>query len=313
MPKDTGEPERDPRAPRPTGAARRVPAGVEMINSKVGSESSHLCDDSQKQEKDMNGNHQEQEKSVAVRKKRKSQQAGPSYMQNCVKENQGISGFRQHLETPSDEDNDSSFSDCLSSPSSSLHFGDSDTVTSDEDKEVTVRHSQGILNAQSRTHSAPSQKWPCTETKSVSGLLMKRPCFHGSSLRKLPCRKRFVKKNSSQRTRKQKERILMQRKKREVLPQRKYALLPSSSSSSESELSRESSPRPPPAGEHVFVSVAENHQDNPPFPSGPINEIEEDVVVSEASSIPRVTAYAEIDVTLTDSKVETVIVGESDQ
>ncbi|KAI5936852.1 E3 ubiquitin-protein ligase Arkadia [Manis javanica] len=47
--------------------------------------------------------------------------------------------------------------------------------------------------------------------------------------------------------------------------------------------------------------------------AGPINEIEEDVVVSEASSIPRVTAYAEIDVTLTDSEMETVIVGESDQ
>lgn len=47
--------------PEPTGAARRVPAGVEMINSEVGSESSHLCDDSQKQEKDINCNQQEQE------------------------------------------------------------------------------------------------------------------------------------------------------------------------------------------------------------------------------------------------------------
>lgn len=36
MPKDTGEPERDPCAPRPTGAARRLPAGAEMITSKVG-------------------------------------------------------------------------------------------------------------------------------------------------------------------------------------------------------------------------------------------------------------------------------------
>ncbi|KAI5131056.1 E3 Ubiquitin-Protein Ligase Arkadia [Manis pentadactyla] len=75
----------------------------------------------------------------------------------------------------------------------------------------------------------------------------------------------------------------MQRKKREVLARRKYALLPSSSSSSESELSR------------------------------PINETEEDMVVSEASSTPQVTACAEIDVTLTDSEVETVAVGESDQ
>lgn len=79
--------------PEPIGAAKSFPTGVEMINSKVGNEFSHLCDDSQKQEKDMNGNQQEQEKSV-VRKKRKSQQAGPSYMQNCVKENQGILGYR---------------------------------------------------------------------------------------------------------------------------------------------------------------------------------------------------------------------------
>lgn len=212
--------------PEPIGAAKSFPAGVEMINSKVGNEFSHLCDDSQKQEKDMNGNQQEQEKSVVVRKKRKSQQAGPSYMQNCAKENQGILGLRQHLETPSDEDNDSSFSDCLSSPSSSLHFGDSDTVTSDEDKEVSVRHSQAILSAKSRTHSSRSHKWPRTETESVSGLLMKRPCFHSSSLRRLPCRKRFVKNNSSQRTQKQKERILMQRKKTRSVSPKKICIAP---------------------------------------------------------------------------------------
>ena len=255
--------------PEPIGAAKSFPAGVEMSNSKVGNEFSHLCDDSQKQEKDMNGNQQEQEKSVVVRKKRKSQQAGPSYMQNCAKENQGILGLRQHLETPSDEDNDSSFSDCLSSPSSSLHFGDSDTVTSDEDKEVSVRHSQAILSAKSRTHSSRSHKWPRTETESVSGLLMKRPCFHSSSLRRLPCRKRFVKNNSSRRTQKQKERILMQRKKREVLARRKYALLPSSSSSSENDLSSESSSSSSTEGEEdLFVSTSENHQNNPTVASG---------------------------------------------
>lgn len=252
--------------PEPIGTAKSFPAGVEMINSKVGNEFSHLCDDSQKQEKDMNGNQQEQEKSV-VRKKRKSQQAGPSYMQNCVKENQGVLGLRQHLEAPSDKDNDSSFSDCLSSPSSSLHFGDSDTVTSDEDKGLSVRHSQSILNAKSRTHSARSQKWPPTETESVSGLLMKRPCFHSSSLRRLPCRKRFV-KNNSQRTQKQKERILMQRKKREVLARRKYALLPSSSSSSENDLSSESSSSSSTEGDDLFVSTSENHQNNAAVPSG---------------------------------------------
>uniref|UniRef100_A0A8C2P0L0 E3 ubiquitin-protein ligase Arkadia N-terminal domain-containing protein n=1 Tax=Capra hircus TaxID=9925 RepID=A0A8C2P0L0_CAPHI len=290
--------------PEPIGAAKSFPAGVEMINSKVGNEFSHLCDDSQKQEKDMNGNQQEQEKSVVVRKKRKSQQAGPSYMQNCAKENQGILGLRQHLETPSDEDNDSSFSDCLSSPSSN-----SDTVTSDEDKEVSVRHSQAILSAKSRTHSSRSHKWPRTETESVSGLLMKRPCFHSSSLRRLPCRKRFVKNNSSRRTQKQKERILMQRKKREVLARRKYALLPSSSSSSENDLSSESSSSSSTEGEEdLFVSTSENHQNNPTVASG---NIDEDVVVIEASSTPQITANEEINVTSTDSEVEIVTVGES--
>ncbi|KAM9062147.1 E3 ubiquitin-protein ligase Arkadia isoform X1 [Sarcophilus harrisii] len=292
--------------PEPIGAAKSFPTEVEMIASKVENEFSHLCDDSQKQEKDMNSNQQDQEKGIVVRKKRKSQQAGPSYAQNCVKESQGMLGLRQHLETQSDEDNDSSFSDCVSSPSSSLHFGDSDTVTSDEDKEVSVRHSQTILNAKSRTHGSRSQKWPRTETESVSGLLMKRPCFHTNSLRRLPCRKRFV-KNSSQRTQKQKERILMQRKKREV--RRKYALLPSSSSSSENDLSSESSSSSSTEGEEdLFVSTSENHQNSATIPSG---NIDEDVVVIEASSTPQVTANEEINVTSTDSEVEIVTVGET--
>ncbi|KAL6031098.1 hypothetical protein STEG23_001912, partial [Scotinomys teguina] len=294
--------------PQPLGATKSFPAEVEMINSKVGNEFSHLCDDS-KQEKDMNGNQQEQEKSGVVRKKRKSQQAGPSYVQNCVKENQGILGLRQHLETPSDEDNDSSFSECLSSPSSSLHFGDSDTVTSDEDKEVSGRHSQPVLSAKSRSHSSRSQKWPRTEAEPVSGLLMKRPCFHSSALRRFPCRKRLVKSSSSsQRTQKQKERLLVQRKKREVLAQRKYALLPSSSSSSENDLSSDSSSSSSTDGEEDLCASASENPSNPAAPSG---SIDEDVVVIEASFTPQVTANEEINVTSTDSEVEIVTVGES--
>ncbi|XP_025058614.1 E3 ubiquitin-protein ligase Arkadia isoform X6 [Alligator sinensis] len=294
--------------PEPIGAAKSFPAEVEMIASKVGNEFSHLCADSQKQ-KDMNGNRPEQDKGIVVRKKRKSQQAGPSYVQNCGdKENQGILGLRQHLETQS-EDNDSSFSDCVSSPSSSLHFGDSDTVTSDEEKETSVRHTQAVLSATSRTHSARSQKWPRTETESVPSLLMKRPCFQSSSLRRLPYRKRFVKTSSSQRTQNQKERILMQRKKREVLARRKYALLPSSSSSSDNDLSSESSSSSSTEGEEdLFVSPGENHQNSATVPSG---SIDEDVVVIEASSTPQVTANEEINVTSTDSEVEIVTVGES--
>ncbi|NWX64956.1 RN111 ligase, partial [Promerops cafer] len=294
--------------PEPIGAAKSFTEEVEMIASKVGNEFSHLCGDSQKQ-KDMNGNHTDQEKGIVVRKKRKSQQAGPSYTQNCPdKENKGILGLRQHLETQS-EDNDSSFSDCISSPSSSLHFGDSDTVTSDEEKDAPVRHPQAVLNTPSRTHSARSQKWPRTEADSVPGLLMKRPCFHNSSLRRLPYRKRVVKTSSSQRTQNQKERILMQRKKREVLARRKYALLPSSSSSSENDLSTESSSSSSTEGEEdLFVSPGENHQNSTAVPSG---SIDEDVVVIEASSTPQVTANEEINVTSTDSEVEIVTVGEN--
>lgn len=255
--------------PQSIEATKSFPEEVKMIASKVGDEFSHLCSDSQKQ-KDVNGNSPEQE-TIVMRKKRKSQQAGPSYTQNCSsKENPRILGLRQHLDTQS-EDNDSSFSDCVSSPSSSLHFGDSDTVTSDEDKEMTpVRHTRAVLNSSSRTHGSRPQKWPRTETESVSGLLMKRPCFHSSSsLRRLPYRKRFVKTSSSQRTQNQKERILMQRKKREVVARRKYALLPSSSSSSENDLSSESSSSSSTEGEEeIFVSTGENHQNNTTVPSG---------------------------------------------
>jgi E3 ubiquitin-protein ligase Arkadia len=254
--------------PQPLGATKSFPAEVEMINSKVGNEFSHLCDDSQKQEKDMTGNQQEQEKSGVVRKKRKSQQAGPSYVQNCVKENQEILGRRQQLETPSDEDNDSSLSECLSSPSSSLHFGGSDTVTSDEDKEVSVRHTQPVLSAKSRSHSARSHKWPRTEADPVPSLLMKRPCFHGSALRRVTCRKRLVKSSSSQRTQKQKERMLVQRKKREALAQRKYALLSSSSSSSENDLSSDSSSSSSTDGEEDLCASASENPSNPAAPSG---------------------------------------------
>ncbi|XP_054858823.1 E3 ubiquitin-protein ligase Arkadia isoform X2 [Eublepharis macularius] len=294
---------------QPMEAAKNFPAEVEMIAGKVGEEFSHLCGDSQKQ-KEVNGSRPDPE-AVVLRKKRKSQQAGPSYAQSCDgKENPRILGLRQRLDTQS-EDNDSSFSDCVSSPSSSLHFGDSDTVTSEEDKEAAaVRHPRAVLNASSRTHSSRPQKWPRTEPESVPGLLMKRPCFHGSSsLRRLPYRKRFVKTSSSQRTQNQKERILMQRKKREVLARRKYALLPSSSSSSENDLSSESSSSSSSEGEEdIFVSTGENHQNNTAVPSG---SIDEDVVVIEASSTPQVTANEEINVTSTDSEVEIVTVGES--
>ncbi|XP_069621997.1 E3 ubiquitin-protein ligase Arkadia isoform X5 [Ranitomeya imitator] len=292
--------------PKCAGAARTFPADVDMISSKVGNEFTHCYGDSAKQQRNLNNGGTDQEKGL-VRKKRKSQQAGPSFTQSCaVKENQRLLELR--LEPQSDDDNDSSFSDCVSSPSSSSHFGDSDTMTSDEDKDNPRRFSPAGVNPTNRTPSARAQKWPRPPSDSVP-MLMKRPCYQVSSLRRPVHRKTFMKKGSTQRTQKQKERILMQRKKREVLARQKYALLPSSSSSSENDLSSESASSSSTEGEDIFVSPGENHQNGTIIPSG---SIDEDVVVIEASSTPQVPGNnEEINVTSTDSEVEIVTVGES--
>ncbi|XP_073443065.1 E3 ubiquitin-protein ligase Arkadia isoform X4 [Dendrobates tinctorius] len=292
--------------PKCAGAARTFPADVDMIASKVGNEFTHCYGDSTKQQRNLHNGGTDQEKGL-VRKKRKSQQAGPSFTQSCaVKENQRLLALR--LEPQSDDDNDSSFSDCVSSPSSSSHFGDSDTMTSDEDKDNPRRFSPAGVNPTNRTPSARAQKWPRPPSDSVP-MLMKRPCYQVSSLRRPVHRKTFMKKGSTQRTQKQKERILMQRKKREVLARQKYALLPSSSSSSENDLSSESASSSSTEGEDIFVSPGENHQNGTTIPSG---SIDEDVVVIEASSTPQVPGNnEEINVTSTDSEVEIVTVGES--
>uniref|UniRef100_A0A8C5MHX8 RING-type E3 ubiquitin transferase n=1 Tax=Leptobrachium leishanense TaxID=445787 RepID=A0A8C5MHX8_9ANUR len=294
--------------PESIGAEKNFPAEVEMIASKVGNEFSLLCTDSNKSQRDLGSNGSDQEKSLVVRKKRKSQQAGPSYAQSCeVKENQTLLELR--LGPQSNDDNDSSFSDCVSSPSSSSHFGDSDTMTSDEDKDVPRRFSPSGVNAASRTQSARAPKWPRPQAESVPTMLMKRPCYQVSGLRRSVHRKRIVKNGTTQRTQKQKERILMQRKKREVLARQKYAMLPSSSSSSENDLSSDSASSSSTEGEEdIFVSSGENHQNGTTLPTG---SIDEDVVVIEASSTPQVPANEEINVTSTDSEVEIVTVGET--
>ncbi|KAM8973821.1 E3 ubiquitin-protein ligase Arkadia isoform 2-T2 [Pelodytes ibericus] len=294
--------------PQSIGEPKSFPADVEMIASKVGNEFSHLCSDSSKPQRDLGSNGPDEEKGLVVRKKRKSQQAGPSYAQSCeVKENQRLLELR--LEPHSDEDNDSSFSDCVSSPSSSSHFGDSDTMTSDEDKDIPRQCSPTGVNTATRTHSARAHKWPRPQSESVPTMLMKRPCYQVSSLRRPVHRKRVVKNGSTQRTQKQKERILMQRKKREVLARQKYALLPSSSSSSENDLSSESASSSSTEGEEdIFVSPGENHQNGTTLPSG---SIDEDVVVVDDSSTPQVPSNEEINVTSTDSEVEIVTVGDT--
>ncbi|XP_075714046.1 E3 ubiquitin-protein ligase Arkadia isoform X2 [Rhinoderma darwinii] len=293
--------------PMCAGTARTFTADVDMIASKVGNEFSHCCSDSNKQQRNLNNGGTDQEKGL-VRKKRKSQQAGPSFTQSCAgKENQRLLELR--LEPHSNDDNDSSFSDCVSSPSSSSHFGDSDTMTSEEDKDSPRRFSPAGVNPTNRTPSSRAQKWPRPQSDSVPTMLLKRPCYQVSNLRRPVHRKTFMKKGSTQRTQKQKERILLQRKKREVLARQKYALLPSSSSSSENDLSSESASSSSTEGEDIFVSPGENHQNGTTIPSG---SIDEDVVVIEASSTPQVPANnEEINVTSTDSEVEIVTVGET--
>uniref|UniRef100_A0A4W3KKF0 RING-type E3 ubiquitin transferase n=1 Tax=Callorhinchus milii TaxID=7868 RepID=A0A4W3KKF0_CALMI len=296
--------------PEPILATKSFSTDVEMIASKVGNDYAHICSDSGKQIKDMNGNGMEQEKMIVVRKKRKSQQAGPSETPDShLKSRQDSVGLRSGIE-PQEHLDDSSFSDCVSSPSSSLHFGDSDTVTSEEEEEeVPVRHPQAVLSGTSRTIHSKMHKWPRSEQESISGILIKRPCFPNSSLRRPQPRKKFTKPNPSQRTQKQKERILLQRKKREVFARRKYALLQSSSSSGENDLSSESSSSSSTEGEeNLFVSRSESHQNNATVASG---NIDEDVVVIETTSAPQVTANEEINVTSTDSEVEIVTVGDN--
>ncbi|XP_068131633.1 E3 ubiquitin-protein ligase Arkadia isoform X6 [Hyperolius riggenbachi] len=296
--------------PEPIGAAKDFPSDVDMISSKVGTDFSHLCSDSNKQQRNLSNGGTEQEKGL-VRKKRKSQQAGPSYAQSCeAKKDQRLLELR--LGPQSDEDNDSSFSDCVSSPSSSSHFGDSDTMTSDEDKDNPRNFSPTGVNTANRTPNPRAQKWPRPQSDSVPSMLMKRPCYQVNTFRRTVHRKTFMKKGSTQRTQKQKERILLQRKKREVLARKKYALLPSSSSSSENDLSSDSASSTSSSTEgeeDIFLSPQENHQNGTTLPSG---SIDEDVVVIEASSTPQVPANnEEINVTSTDSEVEIVTVGET--
>ncbi|XP_069768072.1 E3 ubiquitin-protein ligase Arkadia isoform X5 [Narcine bancroftii] len=294
--------------PEPILASKRFSTDVEMIASKVGNDFSHICD-SGKAIKDMSEKRLGQEKMIVVRKKSKSQQAGPSETPNSnFKDHPGNIGLRPHVQLQ-DHADDSSFSECISSPSSSLHFGGSDTVTSEEEEEIPDRHSQAVLSGTSRTIDSKMHKWPRTEQESISGILIKRPCLPNSSLPRPPPRKKFNRPNVSQRTQKQKERILLQRKKREVFARRKYALLSSSSSSGDNELSSESSSSSSTEEEEdLYMSRNESHQNNTTVASG---NIDEDVVVIEATSAPQVTANEEINVTSTDSEVEIVTVGDN--
>lgn len=261
--------------PEPMEAAKSFPNNMEVIG-KAGSEFGTLCAETRHRTLRDTGTHRDSEKSLPGRRKRKGQQAGPS---DCSLKEGHISESSlapqrprvELLQHPSEDDHnhESSFSDCASSPSSSLRFGDSDTLSSEEEGEagatggqhkapalttggatgVGLRPVRPVLG---RTRGNRSHKWVRSEAEPV---LLKRPCL--SSRRPLH-RKRFVKSvpGGGQRTQKQKERLLLQRKKREVIARRKYALLHSTSSSSEELSSESSSPTSSEAEDELYVDVS---------------------------------------------------------
>ncbi|KAL6461429.1 hypothetical protein MHYP_G00295730 [Metynnis hypsauchen] len=318
--------------PEPMETAKSFPAEMEVIG-KAGSEFTPLCAETRHRSLRDAGGRRDSDRGLSGRKKRKSQQAGPS---DCSLKEGHVSETTlpppRHraplLETRSEDERnpESSFSDCASSPSSSLRFGDSDTLSSEEDRgpadgPTAARQQQQQLKASgpastgsagaavgirpllSRTRSSRSHKWARLDPEANH---VKRPCL--SSRRPLN-RKRFGKGGAgggAQRTPKQKERLLLQRKKREVIARRKYALLHSTSSSSE-ELTSDSSSSSSTEGEdelYVGVSSSSGSQaSSNAVASGPLDE---DVVVIEATPAPPVPASEEINVTSTDSEVEIV-------
>ncbi|XP_069029840.1 E3 ubiquitin-protein ligase Arkadia isoform X2 [Embiotoca jacksoni] len=314
--------------PEPIEAAKSFPNNMEVIG-KAGSDFETLCESRHRPLRDT-GTHRDSERSLPGRRKRKGQQAGPS---DCSLKEGHISESSltpqrprvELLQHPSEDEHnhESSFSDCASSPSSSLRFGDSDTLSSEDEGEAGATGGQhkapalttggatgvGLRPVLGRTRGNRSHKWVRSEAEPVP-VLLKRPCL--SSRRPLH-RKRFVKTapGGGQRTQKQKERLLLQRKKREVIARRKYALLHSTSSSSEELSSDSSSPSSTEAEDELYVDVSStSSQSN--SAAAATGALDEDVVVIEASPAPApaVPASEEINVTSTDSEVEIVTVGD---
>ncbi|XP_051581282.1 E3 ubiquitin-protein ligase Arkadia isoform X3 [Myxocyprinus asiaticus] len=326
--------------PEPMETAKSFSAEMEVIG-KAGSEfPSPLCAETRHRPSRDAGARRDCDGGLSVRKKRKSQQPGPSYC--SLKEGQlseaALTPSRHRpllLETHSEVERnpESSLSDCASSPSSSLQFGDSDTLSSEEDGGPTsgltsFRQQQqlkapgsastgstgggmgtavGMRPLLARTRASRSHKWARLDPETNH---MKRPCL--SSRRPLH-RKHFVKGGAgggAQRTPQQKERLLLQRKKREVIARKKYALLHSTSSSSEELTSDSSSPSSTEAEDELYVDVSSSSSQasTAAVASGVLDE---DVVVIEATPAPAVPASEEINVTSTDSEVEIVTVGDA--
>ncbi|KAM9493094.1 E3 ubiquitin-protein ligase Arkadia isoform 3-T3 [Clarias gariepinus] len=299
--------------PEPMETAKSYPTEVDVI-SKAGRDFATLCGETRHRPLRDAGGRRDSERS---RKKRKSQQPGPSA---CSLKEGRLSEAAippPRLETHSEDERniESSFSDCASSPSSSLRFGDSDTLSSEEDgrQQQHVKASSGSAGGGgtgptrtplSRTRASRSHKWARLENPEANHV--KRPCI--SSRRQLN-RKRFAKGGNgggAQRTPKQKERLLLQRKKREVIARRKYELLHSSSSSSEELTSDSSSSSSTEGDDELYVGVSSSAGSQMNSTTVASGALDEDVVVIEATPAPPVPASEEINVTSTDSEVEIV-------
>uniref|UniRef100_A0A3P9M158 RING-type E3 ubiquitin transferase n=1 Tax=Oryzias latipes TaxID=8090 RepID=A0A3P9M158_ORYLA len=311
--------------PEPIEGAKSFANNMEVIG-KAGSDFETLCESRHRPLRDT-GARRDSERTLLGRRKRRGQQAGPS---DCSLKEGHISESslapqrpRVELLNPSEDEHnhESSFSDCASSPSSSLRFGDSDTLSSDDEGEAGATGGQrkasaltagggagvGLRPNLGRTRGNRAHKWVRSEAEPM---LLKRPC---QSSRRPVHRKRFVKAASGegQRTQKQKERLLLQRKKREVIASRKYALLHSTSSSSEEISSDSSSPSSTEAEDELYVDVSSTSS-QPNSATVTTGTLDEDVVVIETSPAPPTTipASEEINVTSTDSEVEIVTVGD---
>lgn len=310
--------------PEPIDAAKNFPNNLEMIG-KAASEYGSLCSESRHRPIRESGAHRDAERSLLGRRKRKGQQAGPSacsLKESNISEN-SLAPQRARVELlqhPSEDDqnHESSFSDCGSSPSSSLRFGESDTLSSEEEAEAGATGSQQkpltsggasevcLRPILGRTRTSRSHKWMRAEPEPV---LLKRQCLGN---RRPVHRKRYIKSipGGAPRTQKQKERLLLQRKKREVIARRKYALLHSTSSSSDELSSDSSSPSSTEVEDELYVDVSSTSSQ--PNSSVAAGVLDEDVVVIEATPAPApaVPASEEINVTSTDSEVEIVTVGD---
>ncbi|XP_061132262.1 E3 ubiquitin-protein ligase Arkadia isoform X5 [Syngnathus typhle] len=313
--------------PEPIEAAKNFSSNMEVIGM-ADSEFATLCSESRRRTLRDTAAHKDSERGLPGRRKRKVQQAGPSdcsfkvghFSETSVAPQRPKEELLRH--SSEDEHNhESSFSDCASSPSSSLRFGDSETLSSEEDVEAGPTGGQqkapalttpatgvGLRPVVGRTRRTRSHKWVRSEGEPV---LLNRPCL---SSRRTLHRKRFVKSvpGGGQRTQKQKERLLLQRKKREVIARRKYALLNSTSSSSEELSSGSSSPSSTEVEDELYVDVSSTSS-QPSSAAVAAGVLDEDVVVIDATPAPApaVPASEEINVTSTDSEVEIVTIGDS--